>query len=63
MAFPNPCPVAGDRNGQQTKGFVPIEGSSMLMIRERRPVIRTLRGWAISVLLEAGAIRECEEHS
>jgi len=24
--------------------------------------IRTLRGWAISVLLEAGAIRECEEH-
>jgi hypothetical protein len=23
---------------------------------------RTLRGWAISVLQEAGAIRECEEH-
>jgi len=34
----------------------------MLMTRERRPAIRTLRGWAISVLLEAGAIRECEEH-
>ena len=34
----------------------------MLMTRERRPVIRTLRGWAISVLLEAGVIRECEEH-
>ena len=34
----------------------------MLMTRERRPVIRTLRGWVISVLLEAGAIRECEEH-
>ena len=34
----------------------------MLMFRERRPTIRTLRGWAISVLLEAGAIRECEEH-
>jgi hypothetical protein len=30
--------------------------------RERRPAIRTLRGWAISVLQEAGAIRECEEH-
>ena len=34
----------------------------MLMSRERRPAIRTLRGWAISMLLEAGAIRECEEH-
>ena len=34
----------------------------MLMTSERRPVIRTIRGWAISVLQEAGAIRECEEH-
>ncbi|TYO67421.1 hypothetical protein FXV83_05425 [Bradyrhizobium hipponense] len=34
----------------------------MLMTKERRPAIRTLRGWAISVLQEAGAIRECEEH-
>ncbi|MCK1275350.1 hypothetical protein IVB46_08900 [Bradyrhizobium sp. 61] len=34
----------------------------MLMFKERRPTIRTLRGWAISVLQEAGAIRECEEH-
>jgi len=34
----------------------------MLMTRERRPAIRTLHGWAISVLLEAGVIRECEEH-
>jgi hypothetical protein len=34
----------------------------MLMFKERRPAIRTLRGWAISVLREAGAIRECEEH-
>lgn len=34
----------------------------MLMTEESRPAIRTLRGWAISVLLEAGAIRECEEH-
>ena len=32
------------------------------MRAERRPAIRTLRGWAISVLQEAGAIRECEEH-
>ena len=34
----------------------------MLMATERRPAIRTLRGWAISVLQEAGAISECEEH-
>jgi hypothetical protein len=34
----------------------------MLMTKERRPAIRTLRGWAISVLAETGAIRECGEH-
>jgi hypothetical protein len=34
----------------------------MLMVIERRAAIRTLRGWAISTLLELGAIRECEEH-
>lgn len=34
----------------------------MLMTKERRPATQTLRGWAISVLQEAGAIRECEEH-
>jgi hypothetical protein len=35
----------------------------MLMTKERLPAIRTLRGWAISVLQDAGAIRECEDHS
>jgi hypothetical protein len=35
----------------------------MLMMKERRAAIRTLQGWATSVLLEAGAILECEEHS
>jgi len=30
----------------------------MLMTQERRPAIRTLRGWAIYVLQEVGAIRE-----
>jgi hypothetical protein len=35
---------------------------SMLMTSERRPAIRTMRGWAIDVLQNAGAIRECEEH-
>jgi hypothetical protein len=34
----------------------------MLMLVQKRAAIRTLRGWAISVLLDAGAIRECEEH-
>jgi hypothetical protein len=34
----------------------------MLMTKERGPEIRTLRGWAISVLREAGAVRGCEEH-
>jgi hypothetical protein len=34
----------------------------MLMMKERRPAFRTIEGWARSVLLDAGAIHECEEH-
>jgi hypothetical protein len=34
----------------------------MLVANERRVAIRTTRGWAISILHEAGAIRECECH-
>jgi hypothetical protein len=34
----------------------------MLTTKERKPAARTLRGWAISILQEAGTIRECEEH-
>jgi hypothetical protein len=34
----------------------------MLMTKEGRPTIRSLNGWAISVLQETNAIRECEEH-
>ncbi|MCK1440466.1 hypothetical protein [Bradyrhizobium sp. 15] len=34
----------------------------MLKTKERRTAIRTLRGWAIAVLQEAGAIRECAYH-
>ncbi len=34
----------------------------MLMMREKRTAIRTLRGWAHAVLLDAGAIRECDDH-
>ena len=32
------------------------------MTREKPKAIRTLRGWLISVLQEAGAIHECDEH-
>jgi hypothetical protein len=34
----------------------------MLMTKEKRTAIRTLPGWAIAVLQEAGAISECEDH-
>jgi hypothetical protein len=39
----------------------PRQERSMLMTNERRPAIQTLRGWAISVLQDAGAICECKE--
>jgi len=41
---------------------VPRGVIAMLMMKERRPPFRTIDGWARCVLLEAGAIRECEEH-
>jgi hypothetical protein len=34
----------------------------MLIMKERRAAFRTIEGWAHLVLLEAGAICECEEH-
>ena len=34
----------------------------MLVTKKPKPVSRMLEGWAISVLMEAGAIQECEEH-
>ncbi len=34
----------------------------MVITKQKQPAIRTLRGWAISVLQEAGAIHECENH-
>jgi hypothetical protein len=33
-----------------------------MLITGGRATVRTVEGWARSVLLEAGAIRECEEH-
>jgi len=32
------------------------------MKNQRRPAIRTLYGWAVSILNEAGAIQECDHH-
>jgi hypothetical protein len=34
----------------------------MLRIMNRRPLLRTIDGWARAILFEAGIIRECEEH-
>lgn len=34
----------------------------MLMTKDKRPEIGTLRGWATSVLSEIDAIRECDDH-
>jgi hypothetical protein len=34
----------------------------MLMANEKRTPVRTPRGWAITVLQEAGAVRECDYH-
>jgi hypothetical protein len=33
-----------------------------MLTKANRPPVRTLRGWAISVLHEAGAIQQCEDH-
>ena len=33
------------------------------VIEKRREPFRTLRGWAIALLLETGAISECIDHS
>jgi hypothetical protein len=62
-AIRNPWHVLAAGTGDGPAGFVSAqEGISMLMMKQKRTAIRTLRGWAISVLHEAGAIRECEEH-
>jgi hypothetical protein len=36
--------------------------TSMLIIKQRQSTIRTVGGWATFVLLETGAVRECQEH-
>jgi hypothetical protein len=34
----------------------------MLMAKQQGPAIRTLHGWAIGVLRDSGAVRECDYH-
>jgi hypothetical protein len=34
----------------------------MSMLKENRPAHRTVDRWALALLLEVGAIHECEEH-
>lgn len=49
-------------NDYRGQGFLQREALMLMTTNERRPAFRTLRGWAISVPHEAGAIRECEDH-
>lgn len=39
-----------------------VPGANVPAIVSAREPFRTLRGWAIGILLETKAIRECEEH-
>lgn len=48
--------LAAPERGTTPKDSFRQGAISMLMFKERPPAIRTLRGWAISVLQEAGAI-------
>jgi hypothetical protein len=52
--------AAAERN--RVSRIRPGEGAISMLTKNRRQLSRTPRGWAISVLQEAGAIRECEEH-
>ena len=61
----NPCPVLNAPGTPEADERIRSAGASpilMPMKKERRRAIRTLRGWAISVLQDTGAIRECETH-
>lgn len=48
-------PRANRPERARAEGFVPAGAVSMLMRKERQPSIRTVCGWAVNVLQEAGA--------
>src|ERR1700722_7774500 len=60
----NPCPALIMRNGWRSQRFALQDpgNEAMLVMKERQPPFRTAERWARLVLLEVGAIRECEEH-
>jgi hypothetical protein len=56
-------PCVSSRNDSRATRIRPsFRGDPMLMTKEKRTAIQTLRGWATAVLQEAGAIRESEYH-
>jgi hypothetical protein len=58
-----PCANSAERRHDLKDSSCVLRGTiAMLMMKERRPAFRTIEGWARSVLLDAGAIHECEEH-
>jgi hypothetical protein len=58
-----PCVSSPERGTDRKEGIRSgQERSRCWRVKERRPAIRTIHGWAISVLQEAGAVREREEH-
>jgi len=57
-----PCVTSPEREAAAKDSIALRRSVSMLVMKERRPAFRTMEGWARCVLLEAGAIRECDEH-
>lgn len=61
--FWNPCSVLAARNEPRAARIRPSRRSDLdAETKKRRTAIRTVREWAIAVLQEAGAIRECAYH-
>src|SRR4051794_31530339 len=60
----NPCPVLAAGTGRLVadSARAAVGTDAIVMARGRPPAFRTTEGWARGVLLEAGAISECEEH-
>jgi hypothetical protein len=58
-----PCDNSAERLAvPRIRVSCPREMIAMLMMKEHQPAFRTVEGWARMILLEVGAIRECEEH-
>jgi hypothetical protein len=54
--IPNPCLVLAAGTTGATQGFPRRDARriKLQMLKEKRPAFRTIEGWAISILLEAG---------